>query len=60
MTDVGALSVECSHCGTLKFSGETDLFCGNVQLEPFPQPQSFLQHFYEDTQCDSNHFLKNI
>jgi len=33
---------------------------GNVQLESFPQPQPFLQHLYEGTQSDSNHFLNNI
>ena len=34
-TDVGKLSTECAHCGTLKFPAETEsLFClkGNVQL----------------------------
>jgi len=61
--DLGTLSVECLHCGALKFSGETDLFCcsnGNVQLEPFPQPQPFLQHLYEGTNTDGKHFLTNI
>ena len=45
-TYVGMLSVECSHCGALKFPGETELFCCskcNVQLAPFPQPKPFLQ-----------------
>ena len=49
-TDVGALSVECTHCGTLKFTEEMESLCclnGNVQLEAFPQPQSFLRHLYE-------------
>ena len=62
-TDIGTLSVECSHCGALKFPGETESFCcskGNVQLEPFPQPQPFLQHLYEGTDSDSKHFLTNI
>ena len=41
MTDVGALNVECSHCGALKFPGETDSFCcckDNVQCELLAAP----------------------
>ena len=40
VTDVGRLSVECTHCGALKYEGETESLCcmkGNVQLESFPQ-----------------------
>ena len=62
-TDVGAFSVKCSYCGALKFPGETESFCcckGNVQLEPFPQPQPFLQHLYEGIDSDGKHFLTNI
>ena len=61
--DIGTLSVECSHCGALKFPGETDSFCcskGNVQPEPVSQPQPFLQHLYEGTDSDSKHFKNNI
>ena len=61
--DIGTLSVECSHCGALKFPGETYSFCcskGNVQLEPVSQPQPFLQHLYEGTDSDSKHFKNNI
>ena len=62
-TDVGALSVECAHCGALKFPEETESLCclkGNVQLEAFPQPQSFLRHLYEGTDSAGRHFLHNI
>ena len=62
-TDVGTLSIECSHCDALKFPGETESLCcskGNVQLEPFPQPQPFLLHLYEGTDSDGKHFLNNI
>ena len=62
-THVGTLSVECTHCGALKFPQETESFCcpkGNVQLEPFPQPHPFLQHLYEGTGSNSKHFLTNI
>ena len=62
-TDVGTLSIECSHCDALKFPGETESLCcskGNVQLEPFPQPQPFLLHLYEGTGSDGKHFLNNI
>ena len=62
-TDVGALSVECTHCGTLKFPEDTESLCclkGNVQLEAFPQPQSFLRHLYEGTDSAGRHFLHNI
>ena len=62
-TDVGALSVECTHCGALKFPEETESLCclkGNVQLEAFPQPQSFLRHLYEGTDSAGRHFLHNI
>ena len=62
-TDVGVLSVKCSYCGALKFPGETESFCcckGNVQLEPFPQPQPFLQHLYEGIDSDGKHFLTNV
>ena len=41
MTGVVALNVECSHCGALKFPGETDSFCcckENVQLELLAAP----------------------
>jgi len=33
---------------------------GNVQLEPFPRPQPFLEHLYEGIDSDSKHFLANI
>jgi len=33
---------------------------GNVQLEPFPQPQPFLKHLYEGIDSDGKHFLTNI
>ena len=62
-TDVGTLSVECTHCGTLKFPQETESLCclkGNVQLEAFPQPQSFLRHLYEGTNTAGKHFLASI
>ena len=62
-TDVGALSVECTHCGALKFPEETESLCclkGNVQLEAFPQPQSFLRHLYEGTDSAGRHFLHTI
>ena len=62
-TSVGLLSVRCQNCGALKFSKETDRFCcskGNVKLDVFPQPQPFLQRFYEGTDSDSKHFLSNI
>ena len=61
-TNVGMLSVECSHCGALKFPGETESLCcskGNVRLEPFPQLQPFLQHLYEGLDSESKHFLAN-
>ena len=63
MTDVGGLNVECTHCGALKFEGETESLCcmkGIVQLEPFPQPQPILQHLYEVVDSDWKHFLANI
>ena len=63
-TSVGLLTdVECPNCGALKFSKETEGFCcskGNVKLDAFQQPPSFLQHLYEGTGSDSNHFLSNI
>ena len=62
-TDVGTLSVECTHCGALKFPQETKSLCclkGNVQLEAFPQPQSFLRHLYEGTNTAGKHFLTSI
>ncbi|XP_065883273.1 uncharacterized protein [Dysidea avara] len=62
-TDVGTLSVECTHCGALKFPQETESLCclkGNVQLEAFPQPQSFLRHLYEGTNTAGKHFLASI
>ena len=62
-TSVGLLNIECSHCGALKFSKETEGFCcskGNVNIDVFPQPPPFLQHLYESTGSDSNHFLSNI
>ena len=61
--DIGTLSIQCSHCGALKFPGEAESFCcskGNVQLQPFPQPQLFLQHLYEGMDSNSKHFLNNI
>ena len=54
-TDVGMLSSRCSNCGAFKFEKETDSLCcskGKVQLDEFPQPQTFLQHLYEG--IDSN------
>ena len=62
-TDVGTLSVECTHCGALKFPQETESLCclkGNAQLEAFPQPQSFLRHLYEGTNTAGKHFLASI
>ena len=62
-TDVGTLSVECTHCGALKFPQETESLCclkGNVQLEAFPQPQSFLRHLCEGTNTAGKHFLASI
>ena len=62
-TSVGLLNVECLDCGALKFSKETEGFCcskGNVKLDLFQQPPSFLQHLYEGTGSNSNHFLSNI
>ena len=62
-TSVGLLNVECPNCGAIKFSKETEGFCcskGNVKLDAFQQPPSFLQHLYEGTGSDSNHFLSNI
>ena len=63
-TSVGLLTdVECPNCGALKFSKETEGFCcskGNVKLDAFQQPPSFLQHLYEGTGSDRNHFLSNI
>ena len=63
MTSVGLLNVECPNCGALKFCKETEGFCcskGNVKLDAFQQPPSFLQHLYKGTGSDSNHFLSNI
>jgi len=63
VTDVGGLSVECTHCGALKFEGGKESLCcmkGNVQLESFPQPQPFLQHLNEGVGSDSKRFLANI
>ena len=63
VTDVGRLSVECTHCGALKYEGETESLCcmkGNVQLESFPQPQPLLQHLYEGVDSNGKHFLANI
>ena len=57
------LSVECTHCGALKFPQETESLCclkGNVQLEAFPQSQSFLRHLYEGTNTAGKHFLASI
>ena len=62
-TDIGTLSIQCSHCGTLKFDKETALLCcskGNVQLDEFPRLQSFLQHLYEGIDSNGKHFLANI
>ena len=59
MTDVGGLSVECTHCGALKFEGKTESLCcmkGNVQLESFPQTQPLLQHLYEGVDSYGKHF----
>ena len=33
---------------------------GNVQLEPFPQLQPFLEHLYEGIDSNGKHFLANI
>ena len=63
MTDVSGLSVECTHCGALKFEGETEFFCymkSNVQLKSFPQPQPLLQHLHEGVDSDGKHFLADI
>ena len=62
-TDVGRLSINCSHCGALKYAKETESLCcskGNVKLDAFPQPQPFLQHLYEGVDSDGKHFLTNI
>ena len=62
-TNVGTLSVECSNCGALKFSMETESLCcskGNVQLDAFPQPPVFLQHLYEGVDSNGKHFKTNI
>ena len=62
-TSVGLLNKNCSNCGALKFSKESEGFCcskGNVKLDVFPQPPPFLQHLFEGTGRDSNHFLSNI
>ena len=59
-TSVGLLNKKCSNCGALKFSKESEGFCGNVNLDLFPQPPPFLQRLYEGIGSDSNHFLSNI
>ena len=62
-TDVGMLSSRCSNCGAFKFEKETDSLCcskGKVQLDEFPQPQTFLQHLYEGIDSNGKHFLANI
>ena len=62
-TDIGTVSLRCSNCGALKFEKETDSLCcskGNVQLDEFPQVQSFLQHLYEGIDSIGKHFLANI
>ena len=46
-----------------RFSGEAKSLCclkGNVQLEAFPQPQSFLKHLYEGVDIEGKHYLANI
>ena len=46
-----------------RFSGEAKSLCclkGNVQLEAFPQPQSFLKHLYEGADIEGKHYLANI
>ena len=57
------LSAHCSNCGALKFEKETDSLCcskGKIQLDEFPQPQTFLQHLYEGIDRNGKHFLANI
>ena len=57
------MSLQCSNCSALKFEKETDLLCcskGNVQLDEFPQVQTFLQHLYEGIDSNGKHFLANI
>ena len=62
-TDIGTMSLQCSNCSALKFEKETDSLCcskGNVQLDEFPQVQTFLQHLYEGIDSNGKHFLANI
>ena len=62
-TDVGTLSIKCSHCDALKFDKETESFCcskGNVQIDELLQLQPFLQHLYEGIDSNGKHFLTNI
>ena len=62
-TDVNTLTVQCNHCGSLKFMDETDYLCcanGNVKLDPFPQPQPYFAHLYDGTDSEGRHFLANI
>ena len=62
-TGIGTMTLRCSTCGALKFEKETDSLCcskGKVQLDEFPQPQTFLQHLYEGIDSNGKHFLANI
>ena len=62
-TGISTMTLRCSTCGALKFEKETDSLCcskGKVQLDEFPQPQTFLQHLYEGIDSNGKHFLANI
>lgn len=62
-TNIGSLTVKCTHCNALKFTQEAAGLCcanGKVVLHPFPQLPHYLQSLYDGSDLNSVHFLSNI
>jgi hypothetical protein len=60
---IGNMEVVCTHCGALKWKGETPGLCcasGKVKLPPLPPPPEPLKSLISGTNPHSKHFLENI
>ena len=61
--NIGPMTIRCSHCAAMKFSGETPGLCchdGKITLPTPPLPPQYLRSLYFNTNADSEHFLENI
>ena len=63
VTDIGDLSIVCSHCDALRFPGERSGICcnnGKVSIPSGPASPDLLLQLFSGNHPSSQHFLKNI